>query len=215
LFSLQVILQQAYGIFESSRILGVPEVIGSEFYDIEAKVDSSDIAAYGELKAAQRDLMFQALLQDRFKLKAHRERRDLPIYELVVAKGGSKLKESKPDEAVAQTGPLTGPILWRKGRGTIVSRSSSLATLPRFLSQEVGRPVVDRTELTGKYDFTLQWTPDQGAAAMTAGTDASVLVDTGPSIFTALEEQLGLKLEAAKAPMDVLVVEHIERPSEN
>jgi uncharacterized protein (TIGR03435 family) len=204
---LQIIIQQAYGIYESSQVGGIPESMGWTFYDVEAKVDDSEVAAYGKLSSGQRDLMFQMLLRDRFKLKAHRESKDLPVYALVIARNGSKLKESKPGEADAQAGPLAQPIMWRKGRGQIVSRSSPLSSFPRLLSQEVGRPVVDRTGLTGSYDFTLQWTPDQGAS--------STPVDAGPSLFTALEEQLGLKLEPAKAPLDILVIDHIEKPSEN
>ena len=213
---LQIIIQQAFGIYESSRIGGIPESMGWTFYDVEAKVDGSEIAAYGKLTQERRDLMFQALLQDRFKLRAHLESKDLPDYNLIIAKNGSKLKESKPAEADAQAGPLAGPIMWRKGRGQIVSRSSPLTFFPRLLSQEVGRPVVDKTGLAGTYDFTLKWTPDQGAGSMAAGVDApEPAADAGPSIFTALEEQLGLKLEPTKALLDVLVIDHIEKPSEN
>jgi len=205
--SLQIIIQQAYGINDDYRIIGVPAWAKSTAYDIEAKVDGSDVATYGKLTPGQRNFMIQPVLQDRFHLQVHRETKDMPVYDLVIAKNGSKLKESKPDETGANPA-----MMRRKGRGQIESRSSSLAFLLVLLSHEIGRPIVDKTGLTSTYDFTLSWTPDQGAEAMSAESPAP---DSGPSIFTALQEQLGLKLEPAKAPFGILVIDHVEHPSEN
>ena len=124
---------------------------------------------------------------------------EIPIYEMVVARGGSKLKNSAPEEA--------GKGHMISGRGNKLDAvDSSLTMLPWFLNAEVGRPVVDKTGLSGKYDFTLDYLPSAKAATDESG---------GPSIFTALEEQLGLKLEAAKASMDVLVIDSIEQPAAN
>ncbi len=196
--SLQVIIKQAYGIVEDSRILGAPSWLKDTFYSIDAKVSGDDAAAFAKLSKDQRNLMLQELLADRFKLKAQRETRDFPIYALVVAKNGTKLKEWKPGESGT-------PMMRMKDRGEIEATGSTLDFLPVLLTRELDRPVVDKTGLTGKYDFTLQFTP-----AASESTDS-----TAPSIFTAIQEQLGLKLEPQKAPMDVLVIDHIEPPSPN
>jgi uncharacterized protein (TIGR03435 family) len=143
----------------------------------------------------QSQLMLQALLADRFALKVHHETKDLPIYELTVAKGGCKMKQTAPDSS-------GGNAVYSSGK--ITAHSVSVESLAVNLSFTVGRVIVNKTGLEGGYDLTLEYAPD--------GADAS---DKRPSIFTALEEQLGLKLVPAKGPVDVIVVDHVERPSEN
>jgi len=128
------------------------------------------------------------------------EKREMPVYDLVIAKGGSKLKEATADEGAKGSRMMGG------GGGKIEAVGAQLTSLPWMLNAEVGRPVVDKTGLTGKYDFKLEYVPAARAAADETG---------GPSIFTALQEQLGLKLEPAKEPMDVLVIDSIEQPAEN
>jgi uncharacterized protein (TIGR03435 family) len=149
--------------------------------------------------------MLQAVLAERFQMKVHQEDREAPIYALIVAKNGSKLKEAT--EAGADSLNVE--------RGQIIGHSLSLQELAKGLTGgNTGRVVVDRTGLTGKYDFTLTWTPDQGAAP--PGPDGGATENVpGPSIFTAIQEQLGLKLEPAKGPVKTLVIDHIERPSAN
>jgi uncharacterized protein (TIGR03435 family) len=194
-----VVIEEAYLIREPSRILGAPDWMkSSTFYDIVAKVAGEDVAAYGKLSHDDRSRMMQSLLAERFHLKAHMEQREIPIYQMVVAKGGSKLKSATPDEAGMAS------VIGHGGK--IKSVDMPLTSLPTFLNAEVGRPVVDKTALTGKYDFTLEYVP-----AAKAATDES----GGPSIFTALEEQLGLKLEPVKGPMNVLVIDSIEQPTAN
>jgi uncharacterized protein (TIGR03435 family) len=195
---LQFVVRFAFGINEDSRILGSPSWLKEVFYSIDAKVSGEDAAAYAKLSKEQRNLMLQALLADRFKLKSHRETRDLPIYALVVAKGGSRLKEWRSDESGM-------PLMRMRGRGEIDATGSTLEFLPALLTNELDRPVINKTGLTGKYDFTLKFTPGQSA-----GPDSEA-----PSIFTAVQEQLGLKLEPTKAPLDVLVIDSIEKPTEN
>ena len=194
-------IEQAYLIHEPSRILGAPEWVknNSVKFVIDAKVAGEDVETYHHLSRDDHSRMLQPLLAERFHLKAHIEQREMPIYELVVAKGGSKLKES-PEDAAGNAHMVTD------GRGKIDVQHALLSGLPGILNSEVGRPVVDKTGLTGKYDFTLEYVP-----AAKAATDES----GGPSIFTALEEQLGLKLEPAKVPMDVLVIDSIEQPAAN
>ena len=195
-----IIVEVAYGIMEPSRIVDAPDwAKNSGQYDIDAKVSGDEVAAYGKLPAKDKNRMLQSLLAERFQLKAHMETREMPAYDLVVAKGGPKLKEATADEAEKA---------WAvdRGGGKIESVSMPLGSLPSFLNAEVGRPVVDKTGLTGKYDFTLDYVPATRAAADESG---------GPSVFTALEEQLGLKLQPAKEPMEVVVIDHIERPTAN
>lgn len=193
---------KAYNLKSSDQLSGLPEWADSEPFDIEAKMDDADIAAFHKLSLEQQwdqaALMLQSLLADRFKLQIRHSIKELPVYELVVAKGGPKLKESRG--AVSLDGMVTRP-------GQIYIPCGPIGR--RFiygLSDEVGRIVIDKTGLTGYYDITLKWTPDR---SQTSDPNAP------PDLFTALEEQLGLKLVSIKAPVDVIVVDHVERPSEN
>ncbi len=162
--------------------------------------------------------MNRQILTDRFKLTAHNETRELPAYVLTVAKGGPKFKESKynPDNR----GPVHGSGRFSMSRGKLSGQEAEMPFIVSILSRELGRTVIDRTGLTGKYEITLQWTPDGDAAPPARATDSAPgappsPTDSGPSIFTAIQEQLGLKLESSKGPVPVLVIDHIERPAEN
>jgi uncharacterized protein (TIGR03435 family) len=193
------VVEMAYGIREPSRIVGAPDwVKSSSYYDIDAKVSVEDAAAFGKLSRNEKNRMLQPLLADRFHMKAYLETREMPVYELKVAKGGLKLKAASADEA-------SKSVIGFRGPGKIEAVSRSIDSLPSLLNAEVGRPVVDKTGLTGKYDFTLEYTPAMGAA----------LDSPEPSIFTAIQEQMGLMLEPAKAPIDVLAIDSIERPAAN
>ena len=144
--------------------------------------------------------MLQGLLADRFQLKVHRETKETPVYALVVGKNGAKLKESAPDE--------TGGTSVR-GNGIEMHMEASKGTMDKLayqLSLTAGRPVLDRTGLSGHYTYTLDWLPANG----TAPPDSDI-----PSIFTAVQEKLGLRLEATKAPIEMLIVDRAARPSEN
>ena len=196
------VIEDAYHIMDASRIAGLPEWTEdkSKPFSIEARVSGEDAAAFAKLSNDQKVGMLQLALVERFHLKSHTETRQLAAYDLVVAKGGPKLKEAEPDEASKGTwqfGALNGEVKWV---------SSPAGPMIWFLGKETGRPVVDRTGLTGKYDFTLEFTPAARAATDTTGR---------PSVFTALEEQLGLKLVPAKEPVDVLVIDSIEQPTAN
>ena len=194
-----------YGAFNDERVLGEPGWIKSAAYDIDAKVDAADAPAFDQLGPRQKASMLQAVLKDRFRLSVHDETRDFPVYALVIAKGGSKLKKSNPDD------PLTKalPTLRMRGKGRLEAHHCAIQEMLAFLSPLQGRTIVDRTALTAKYEFTLSWAPD------TMTTEAPPADESRPSIFTAFQEQLGLKLESQKAPLDVLVVDHIEKPSED
>jgi uncharacterized protein (TIGR03435 family) len=162
----------------------------------------------------QRRTMFQQILAERFKLVAHHETRELPIYELTIGKNGSRLKESAADDPASAPTRRKG-MMW--GRGKVTATDGSLSMLIAPLSRQLGRIIVDKTGLNGRYDFTLEWTPE-GAAAPPAGGSPSGTAppdQSGPDIFTAIQEQLGLKLKSTKGPVDVIVIDHIEKPSAN
>jgi uncharacterized protein (TIGR03435 family) len=214
---LKAIISNAYGI-RQDLISGAPGWTESTQYDIEAKEGESVAAALQKLSNEQRAdqirLMLQALLADRFHLKVNHVVKELPVYELVIAKGGFKLKEADPNNAYA--GGIKGPDgvsgVLLTGAGRLTAQAIQMSMLVTNLSYQVDRTVVDKTGLTGKYDFTLKWTPDQGLSTLPPGAESD---SSGPSIFTAIQEQLGLKLESTKGLVQTLVIDHVERPSEN
>jgi len=231
--TLKFLLQYAYRV-KDSQISGAPGWIDSEHYDIDAKVDDSSADAQrkpdSEDGAQQLRLMVQSLLADRFKLTLHHETKELPIYALIVARSGPKLHESAvtPDDNVplSPSGPPNGPQARhsiRMGRGELSIDAESLDMFADVLSRHVGRLVVNKTGLKGDYDFKLKWTPDEGQGPMMALPGGGPPRDaappspdaSGPSIFTALQEQLGLKLESQKGPVDTIVIDGVEKPSEN
>jgi uncharacterized protein (TIGR03435 family) len=182
--------------------LGLPAWADKDRFDVEAKANDNTVAAIRKLSNKEQEQltrdMLQSLLAERFQLRVHYESKLQPIYELVLAKGGSKLKPLPADQK---------PGWGKSDRGEVMLRNKSIADFANFLSFSslAGRTVVDKTGLIGNYDFDLKWTPD----------DQQGTPDAGPTLFTALEEQLGLKLEAAKGPVDTLVIDHVEKPSEN
>jgi uncharacterized protein (TIGR03435 family) len=198
------ILGEACNIRLHDLITGLPTWADSETCDIEARVAASDLPAFHKLLPMQRNPMLQPILADRFHLVFHFETRTLPAYALVVAKSGAKLKQIEPGTLPSG---LKDPGGIDMSRNETTATGVSMVPLLHVLQMQLGRPVVDRTGLTGNYDFTLKFAPAQ------ASTDSQA--DTGPSIFTAIQDQLGLKLEPVKAPVQVLVVDHIDHPSQN
>jgi uncharacterized protein (TIGR03435 family) len=181
----KALIAYAYDVREF-QISGGPGWLASEEYTIVARPEGD---AGGERILA----MVRSLLAERFHLTVHRESKEMPVLELVTAKGGPKLQPS-----LSAAGPEV-----RGGRGRVIARNVTLEMLAAQLAGRVlVRPVLDRTGVPGKFDINLEWTLDESS-------------DTGPSVFTALEEQLGLKLETRKGPVDLLVIDHVERPTEN
>jgi len=219
--TLQLLIRQAYDL-EDNQIIGADKWVDSDQFTLHAKMDQATVEALGKLDPKQkwslRQKMMEALLADRFKLKAHRETRDLPVYALVVAKGGSKLKEAKDDDTYPNgiKGPNGKPSksMMSMGPGELTGQDYPVENLVPMLSDLTGRHVVDKTGLTGKYDFTLKWAPGEGDTSMFKEASSAPNADEpgGISIYTALQEQLGLKLEAQKAPVEVLVIDHAEKP---
>ena len=194
----------------------VPAWFGSTLFDIEAKVAGEPSAVPIPMVPTGAALL-RSLLEERFKLKAHIESREFSVYVLLLARGdgtlGPKLRPSVVD-CKAQPLPLppAGRPPWgvRRAYGTLSAGGATMTPLIGALGNAVGNAVLDRTGLTGSYDMELQWRQE---GALTATPTASISDD--PSIFTAVREQLGLKLESRREPMDVLVIEHVEQPSPN
>jgi uncharacterized protein (TIGR03435 family) len=217
---LQLLLREAFGVGDD-RIVGVPGWVKTGRYDIQAKVDGADVPKLSKLSTEQRRLMLVPLLANRFGLMFHHETRELPVYALVIAKGGSRLKESKASHTAAGGEPPRRMTMIR-GRGNIEGQGSSIENLVHVLSEQLGRTIIDKTGLAGTYDYTLNWTPDDappmggGPGGGPPGSDNAPPQDAGgPSVFTAIQEQLGLRLEPQKGPADVIVIDHIETPSAN
>ena len=159
-----------------------------------------------EQARAELQAMFQQLLADRFKLAVHWETRELPVYDLVPAKKGPTIQKTK--ETDGRSGTSSGDGRFSAGGLTLTEIAEALT---QELGRELGRVVIDKTGMEGRYDMALKWTPETGAEGGGAGAGP----DAGPSIFTAIQEQAGLKLESAKGPVKVLVIDHVEMPTEN
>jgi uncharacterized protein (TIGR03435 family) len=221
-YTLRDIIRNAYGV-QRYQIVGGPDWLAQDRFDITAKVPDG-------APQAQALLMMQTLLADRFKLRIRRDTRDLPIYALVVARSdgrlGPKMRPASVDCAALAAArsrgenptlpPPTGdrPVCGAQANpGRLMVGGYSLTDFARNLGGFAGRPVVDRTGLKGGYDFELLWTPDE---APPVGVTLPAWYDpNGPSLVTAVQEQLGLKMEATTGPVDVLVIDSAERPTED
>jgi uncharacterized protein (TIGR03435 family) len=200
---LGALIQEAYAI-RGFQLSGGPDWVNSDQFDIVAKAD-------GDASKAQVRVMLQTLLADRFQLELRRESKEVNVYTLTVGKMGPKLKEVKLDEDNAARGMRFGGI------GRI---AGVMASMPQFVvmlsdirlngSAILDRPVLDRTGLAGVYDFKLEWSGEEQSADRTTSTNPA-----GPSIFTAVQEQLGLKLESTKAAVEFFVIEQAGKPTEN
>jgi bla regulator protein blaR1 len=216
------LIKFAYNFNSDDQFTGGPGWVSSERYDIDAKEEDSLAEKLNKLPPEQQiyqiRLMVQSLLVERFHLKVSRETKQVPVYALVVAKGGAKLKSSTTVPAGSR------PSMKRRGNGNIIGSDAPMSLMTDLLSRQPevgGRVVLDETGLKGYYDWTLRWEP-QSPAAMLNSADAgqgaanTTMPDvSGPSLFAAIQEQLGVKLESQKGPVEVLIIDHIERPSEN
>jgi uncharacterized protein (TIGR03435 family) len=199
-YTLQRLIAFAYDV-ELFQISGGPSWSHSERYDITAKKERDPRLA----KPDDDRYRVRALLADRFNLTIHRESKELPTYALVVGKNGSKLQIAKPH--VGSSGV--------NGRGTQWTFTDApVSMLVHILSQRLGRPVSDRTGLDGHYDFKLESASEQ-TQPMLGDSATGALDSSGPSIFTALQEQLGLKLDAEKGPVEIIVIDRADKPTEN
>jgi uncharacterized protein (TIGR03435 family) len=191
---------------EMFRVLGGPDWIDSQKYDIDAKIPDELASAHRDPHAA--GWMLQSLLADRFKLAVHKEVRKLAIYELVVSKDGSKLKVSTSGNPKSN-GRSKGDSIH------FVFEDVPLSRLIDRLSLAVGRHVVDGTNLTDRYDFTLDYAAVNLSAKPPEPGTAQAAADSGPTIFEALQQQLGLKLESKEGPVDVYLIDHVQKADPN
>jgi len=205
----RLMIERVYHIIDN-QISGGPGWMNTELYDIEAKAERPS-------SLDQLHEMFQDLLAERFKLQFHRETRQLPVYALTVDKNGPKPRlkvNDSADEFSGRIGPnIVGPLSRLPGMTCVGIPMSALSWT---LAMTVGRPVLDETGLKGYYDFKLEWTSasEQASVVVKDGDVAPPSVE-GPTIFRALPEQLGLKLDARKGPVEVFVIDHVERPTAN
>ena len=216
--SLQQVIRAAYGV-EDDRISGAPDWLSSEKYDVEAKEGSSGVDDPGKLNldqsVSEQKHMLQALLADRLKLALHRETRDLTVYALVIAKNGPELQESKPGDTYrnGHKGPdgISRPGGIHFEGQKLIAQGAPVGALLFHLSRQLHRTVLDETALSGTYDFTLRL-PD----GVPLGIDnPSPPESYEPAVSTAIAQQLGLKLEPKKVPLEVLVIDHVEKPLGN
>ena len=225
----QLMLVIAYQL-QPYQIVGAPSWLQSEHYDLIAKApDGRPAASGGTAGPGPLQFMLRNMLADRFKLKVHTETREMPIYALVLSRGdgklGPKLQPSTvecgaPGSGRGAASPSGGLSLENLPSCSILATAASvggkglpLTQLASNLSQRVGRTVVDRTGLTGRYDFLVEYTPDPPAGAAPPGGPPAD--PDRPSVYAALQEQLGLKLDAQRGAVDVLVVDAIQRPTED
>jgi uncharacterized protein (TIGR03435 family) len=200
--SLKLCVQMAWNV-KDFQVSGASGWMDSEHYDIDA-------VAAEPFKKDEYRVMLKALLLDRFGLVIHSEMQDKPGYALVVAKNGSKLRPPVEDPSVQFSRTPSGDA-------TLKAPNVSMAQLSSALSNSLGAIVVDKTGIEGRFDASFQWTPDQsmrlksGELAPAPPPDAT----PGPSIFTAIQEKLGLRLESRKVPTEVIVIDRAQRPSEN
>jgi uncharacterized protein (TIGR03435 family) len=231
--TLKEIIRIAYALQSETQISGSSDDLLGQHFDINAKVEDQQWAAIARMSSEdqrqQMALMLQSLLAERFMLKVHWQRKELPVYALVVAKDGPKFKPFAPQPEITEDSRKSaGSSSAHVGFSMTVNSAGAeltaigepLDALARVLANQKeteGRNVIDRTGLNGKYDYTMHWTPEQDAQtpkAADSGMSQPVGGD-GPSLLTALQEQLGLKLKADKGEVETIVIDHVEQPSEN
>jgi len=202
--NVKMLMRQAYRI-QDFQIIGAPSWFDSDRFDIVAKAE-------GKADADQVREMLQSLLAERFELKFHRDTRELPVYALVVGKSGPKMELSDSQGRANNS-------MMKFGRSQIEAQGMSMPQLAQTLSLSLGRTVIDKTGINGNYNFKLEWMPEAGQTTGPAGADKlsndPPLDPSLPSIFTAVQEQLGLRLESQKGPVEVFVIDSASKPKEN
>jgi uncharacterized protein (TIGR03435 family) len=218
--TLAMLVQYAYGLRSEDQVSGVTEWAKTDRFEVQARMGEADIAAMEKLDHADKNArlrqMMQALLAERFKLKVHAETKQVAVYDMVVAKGGSKLTDAASDTSdhllKGKDGTPLHVLTWSTGK--TVAQGYSAKDLADVLSQPysaLGRPVIDKTGLTGTYNFTLDWTPPHPGVRFAGESDSASTEDTH-SIFTALGD-VGLKLQPSTGSIEMIVVDHAEKPT--
>jgi uncharacterized protein (TIGR03435 family) len=196
------------GLHPSLISSGGPSWFDHDRYDIVAKPEGPRIPSQDERKQ-----MVKALLVERFHLEFHNEPKDTAVYALVVGENDPRMKERKPDDGGSPFSLLLDGLHLPGKYASMAQLADILQSpIPRTDPERENRPVIDRTGLTGRFDFDLTWAPDP---PLSGGRGGATDLASVPDLFTAVQEQLGLKLEPRKASMEVLIIDHIERPTEN
>jgi uncharacterized protein (TIGR03435 family) len=198
-WTLKRLVERAFDV-QDYQVTGGPNWTDFYRFNIDAKVDESEPELRGKEGQARMREMLESLLLDRFEFQFHRETRTLPVYNLAAAKNGFKLTSVKD----------TGSHSTNSNNGRLTASCISMPELAVFLTSQVERPVLDATGVTGVFDFKLEWSREEYVVKTADGNEPAA-----PSIFTALQEQLGLKLESGKSPVEIVVVDHAEKPTEN
>ncbi len=202
-FTLKDLIAFAYQL-DRSQILGGPKWMASDRYDVLGKPDTAAKPSLGDVR-----LLLQTLVEDRWQLKFHRERKEMPVLVLTVAKGGPKMKARTEGDGGGAT-----RLALKGGGPNLPARNASMKQLAELLQSFVfERPVLDKTGLTGSFDFTLTWKPEPDQ--FRGKGESMVSNPDDPDIFKALQEQLGLKLDSSKEQTEVIVIDSVERPSDN
>jgi len=216
---LGTLLQEAYGL-KRDQIIGLDGAMNSARFDIRAKVLDPDIKALDALTGPERESMLRPILTERFHLKFHTETRELPVYELLQAKGGSKLQQtSAADKGEGDKKEFHGvnsgstSVHGTRTGVEMISHDVPLAVLVSNLSNNLRRVVIDKTGLAGKYDIWLRWSRDDMAASIDKAPDNGSQAELPPTLFTALQEQLGLRLQGSKDPVETMVIDGLDMPS--
>jgi len=202
---LRMMIMDAYGV-KAFQVSGGPDWIRTARWDVTAKADGFQ----SRIPRDQENAMLQAMMADRFQLRVHTEKKEMPVYALEVDKHGPKLTPHTGDERQ-----------FRPGYGSLIVKKGTIASLADWISRSLWRVVIDRTTgLSGEYDYALQWTPDPGEGGpemygLPPAPPETHPATNGPSIFTALREQLGLRLVAEKGPVKIVVIDSAEKPGEN
>jgi uncharacterized protein (TIGR03435 family) len=201
--SMRYVIGEAYGVYNGNLLSGGPAWLDTKTFDVRAKFDPAE---FPNITPEQRRLMLQQLLADRIQLVVHHEKKDQPVYALEVEKSGPQFKKIPADESADGSACMLGGRI----NGNPRFRACSAADLTSTLVSVGGLPftVVDKTGIQGRYNFELRWTPG-------ITEDSAPPAGAAPDLFTALREQLGLKLVPSKAPLDTIVIDHAELPSEN
>ena len=207
-YQMRVLIGAAYNL-PPSAISGGPAWLNSELYDFQGQV-SGDIRPTRDEQMA----MLRALVEDRFHLQFHREPKEMPVFELTVAKGGVKIRESPP--LTSPEGPPVLAFVIAPDAVRVPGRSASIAELCAiFQRTALDRAVVDHTGLTGRYDFDLEFTPDDSQFGGQIKTESPDDAKRPPDLLTAMQQQLGLRFDATRGTVSTMVIDHIEKPSDN
>jgi uncharacterized protein (TIGR03435 family) len=194
--TLNALIRIAYDL-KADQVTGGPKWLDSDRFDVEAR-------AAGPAKDPELLAMLQTVLAERFQLKIHRDTKLVPGYAMVVAKGGLKVRPVEAD----------GRPRMNWGRGRIIAERATMKRLAEALARMLGSPVVDTTGIPGEFSFKLEWAPENSPSTSLAGA-APTEAPIGASLFTVLQQDLGIRLEPRKAPIEVLVIERAEKPTEN